>query len=94
MKSDAVERYAVYEVLHRKIAGNHPALLTELEHAVKAIPASPLLAAAMQLPEIKALVEKAFSEGFDEGNRDVWYSAKSAWQQSAALAALQKGGAA
>ena len=57
---------------------------------------APTLADALELPEIKALVEAAFYEGFAEGMDGGWDEGDhaDAWKKSAALTALQtKGGA-
>jgi hypothetical protein len=85
---EAAWRYA-YERSPAPTLGDAPLQCAECDcgnppHACNWIKAGPSLT--------EALVEAAFFEGFNEGNRDAWYSAKSAWQQSDTLAALQKGG--
>jgi len=65
------------------------------ERQAQAMRPKPKLADALELPEIKALVEDAFCEGFAEGSDGGWIGGDYtyAWKKSAALAAIQKGGA-
>jgi hypothetical protein len=66
------------------------------ERQARAMRPKPTLADAVELPEIKALVEDAFCEGFAEGSDGGWIGGDYtyAWKKSAALAAIQtKGGA-
>jgi hypothetical protein len=52
---------------------------------------NPTLGDALELPEIKALVEQSFFEGFHNG-KAAWGTDKMAWEASDTLAALQEKG--
>lgn len=65
------------------------AIASKIMSAVNGI--QPTLSDALELPEIKALVEAAFNEGFLAGTQDGWINnprMEKAWKHSRTLAAL------
>jgi hypothetical protein len=69
---------------------------TEGDRQARAMRPKPTLKDALELPEIKALVEDAFSEGFAEGRDGGWIGGDYtyAWKHSNAFTALQTEGGA
>ena len=57
-------------------------------HGCNWIKSGPSLADALELPEIKAMVEAAFCEGYIMGNDGAWDCSSRAWEYSDTLAAL------
>jgi hypothetical protein len=58
-------------------------------HGCNWIKAGPSLADALELPEIKAMVEAAFCEGYYMGKDGAWDSYSRAWPHSDAFTTLQ-----